>query len=814
MDSQNSVSEISLDQGWTVSQVNGDQCLAVDFPADIHSALLADGRISDPYWRDREVSLDWVHESEWLAEREFDLPAPADGRHTLVLDGVDCQAEVRVNGMPVGQLQNRFIRHDLDVSKAVVEGRNMISIRFLSNSAEAKRKADEFAFPVPHIFWNNRLPHYNFLRKPQCDAGWDWNIALSPLGIYGSVKLRRADPLRLDDAMIRQHHADGRVRLSVDLLVDAARPVETRASLSIDGQTVATDVTLWPGSGRVTLTAEIDNPRMWWPVGHGPQEMYDLDVRIGDEHRRLRIGLREIVLLSDPDEVGNRFAFRVNGREIFMRGANWIPADALPARATQAVVADLLDSAVEANMNMIRVWGGGSYEPDWFYQMCSERGLMVWQDFMFACNLYPAADRAWLDNVRHEARQQIRRLSAHPCLALWCGDNELVGALGWFDESKADRDRYLAMYDRLNHALEEAIEDEAPDVPWWPSSPSVGRLNFGDGWHDDASGDMHFWDVWHSAKDFEHYRSVRPRFCSEFGFQSFPSMRVIESFTLPEDRNVSSNVMDVHQRNPGGNSRIVETLARYFRFPDGFSDMVWLSQVSQAMAMKTAIEFWRMNKPRTMGTLYWQLNDTWPVASWAGLEYGGGWKVLHYAARRFYAPVLISAQPDHDTGEIVLWAVNDTAQPVPLSVSAQVVPFDGQPQKLGRWQIEVPTERALEIARFAPDALPSDALLHFDWSDGGAHHGENDYLAARPKEYALGNPQITAAHGTDSDGRETVTLTTDRPALWVTWDHGGDTVWSDNGMTLLPGQPRTLTAIRRRTGLLDDQIPGVMALKG
>lgn len=287
-----------------------------------------------------------------------------------------------------------------------------------------------------------------------------------------------------------------------------------------------------------------------------------------------------------------------------MRGANWIPADALPARATPAQTRALLQSAVDANMNMIRVWGGGQYEADWFYELCSQMGILVWQDFMFACNHYPGADRDWLNLVRLEARQQIRRLSRHACIALWCGDNELVGALTWLPETRANRDRYLANYDRLNHALEEAIADEGPDVAFWPSSPSAGRLNFSDGWHDDTAGDMHFGDVWHEAREFEHYRSVRPRFCSEFGFQSFPSMTTIECFTEPGDRNVSSPAMDIHQRNIGGNSRIVETIGRYFRIPEKFESMVFLSQISQALAIKTSVEFWRSNIPRTMGTLY------------------------------------------------------------------------------------------------------------------------------------------------------------------------------------------------------------------
>lgn len=795
MNVQMPVSDISLGAGWTVSRIGGDEKVAMDFPGDIHSALLGAGVIEDPYWRDREVSLDWVHESEWLAEREFVLPKLSSGRQILTLRDVDCHAVVTLNGHDVGQLGNRFLRYDLDVTDALVAGTNHLSIGFLSNSKLACDKAEAFPFPVPYI-WNNRLPHYNFLRKPQCDAGWDWNIALSPLGVYGEISLRKADPIHLTDVMVRQHHSDGQVRLEVDLQTDSDAPFETVATIDLDTQTARAEVQLWPGTNKATLSVTLNAPRLWWPVGHGAQEMYDLNVQIGDCTRHLRIGLRDIEMVTDPDDTGHRFAFRINGREIFMRGANWIPADALPSRVTQDAVADLLDSALDANMNMLRVWGGGTYEPDWFYEMCSERGLLIWQDFMFACNLYPAADRDWLDGVRQEAQQQVRRLSAHPCVALWCGDNELVGALGWFDESRADRDRYLAMYDRLNHTLEQVVQDEAPDVPWWPSSPSVGPLNFSDGWHDDTSGDMHFWDVWHSAKDFEHYRSVRPRFCSEFGFQSFPSTALIETFTDPADRNVSSPVMDVHQRNDGGNSRIVETLARYFRFPDSFDEMCWLSQVSQALAMKTAIEFWRSSKPRCMGTLYWQLNDTWPVASWASLEYGGAWKLTQYMARRFNAPVMVTAQPDADTGEIVLWAVNDTPDPVSLSVAAMSVDVAGPMADLGDWACVCSPHGAVEVVRVSASNLASQEFLHFRWRDvERLHEGENDYLPLRPKAYAFKQPTITVDR-TDT----TATLTTDVPALFVTLGFGGAKIWSDNCFTLLPGRPKVISILRDRDG--------------
>lgn len=788
----------ALSQGWTVS--NGQHSVALSVPGDVHSALLDAGVISDPYWRGTEASLDWVHEGEWIATKCFDLAEPGGGYWTLSFDGIDCVADIQLNGHLLGRVDNRFLRQDFEVSEVLVQGENRLEVRFLSNSAEAAARAATSVFPVPYTKDNNRLPYYNFLRKTHCDAGWDWNIALSPLGLCGPVTLRRSLVARLDDVMIRQIHHDGKVTLEIDLHYTAFAPGRVEIGAQCDGQTISETPNVWPGEGTARLSLTIADPRLWWPAGHGSQPIYVLTLRLGEDTLTRRIGLRTVELVTDQDEVGARFAFRVNGREIFMRGANWIPADALPARSTKETVRDRLTSAVEASMNMIRVWGGGQYEPDWFYELCSELGLMVWQDFMFSCSLYPAHDPAWLDSVRREVRQQIRRLSGHPCLALWCGDNEVIGALTWYPESRANRDRYLAIYARLNAALEEAVAGERPDVAFWPSSPSVGRLDFGDGWHDDTSGDMHFWDVWHSSKDFEHYRSVRPRFCSEFGFQSFPSNRIIEGFTEPEDRNVSSAVMEVHQRNRGGNSRIVETLARYFRFPEKFEDMTWLSQVSQALAIKTAIEFWRSSKPRCMGTLYWQLNDTWPVASWASLEYGGGWKLVHYMARRFQAPVLVTAQPDAESGDIVLWAVNDTDNDVSLTVSVRRVSSGGAVSNCGFWSCLCPTDRAVEVARLPASAFAEDEFLHFGWQDaGGGHTGENDYLLGRPKDYRLVTPKIEIV-----ETEAGVTLSSDVPAFYVTYDHGGSDIWSDNGFILLPGVPKLLTRSRARGGIRGD----------
>ncbi|MBO6510659.1 MAG: glycoside hydrolase family 2 protein, partial [Roseibium sp.] len=408
-----------LNADWTLRQADGEISeVPFPVPGDVHSALLAQNLIPDPYWRDTEPALDWVHESEWLAAKVFTFTPETGTRYTLTFQSVDCHAVVMLNGTKVGRCDNQFLRWDFDVTDALRPSENRLELHFLSNSQHAQECADASTIAIPYIAQNNRLAHFNHLRKTQCHAGWDWNIALSPLGIYGDVLLRKSDAFRFDDVIIRQHHhVDGSVELEAELHFEAFSVIDLDAALSIAGQSAHLERTVYPGENRFKLTVLVENPRLWWPVGHGDQHLYDLELRLGSECRAGKIGLRSVELDTSEDGVGNRFAFRVNGRDIFMRGANWIPADALPARGTADTVRDLLQSAVDANMNMIRVWGGGQYEADWFYDLCDELGLMVWQDFMFACNLYPAHQRSWLESVRKEARQQIRRLSHHACLA-------------------------------------------------------------------------------------------------------------------------------------------------------------------------------------------------------------------------------------------------------------------------------------------------------------------------------------------------------------------------------------------------------------
>src|SRR3569833_1386019 len=379
-------------------------------------------------------------------------------------------------------------------------------------------------------------------------------------------------------------------------------------------------------------------------------------------------------------------------------------------------------------MNMIRVWGGGQYEPDYFYELCDELGILVWQDFMFSCMSYPS-NREFLEDVRVEITQQVRRLSHHACLALWCGDNEVIGSLHWYPETKANPERFVANYDRINSMLGYIVEDEDPSRRFWPSSPSLGYMDFADGWHLDTRGDTHYWSVWHEAKDFSAYRDVNPRFASEFGFQSFTSMNVIETFTNPEDRNPSSPVMENHQRNTGGNARILETMTRYFRFPSNFDQIVFLSQIQQGLAIKSAIEYWRSTKPRCMGTLFWQIIDTYPVASWSSLDYGGQWKLLHYMAKRFYLPVNVVAVPDKASGDLILNGINDTATKTDVSLEVQAVDVGGKTRVVFTGHGIVSPDKSVDLARIALEDLhPNFLQNNKKHNKTNKQHGENVYF--------------------------------------------------------------------------------------
>ena len=770
---------------WTLADRQGEYQVAFPIPGDGITALHGAGAIPDPYWGRNEYDLRWICDRDWIATRRFTHDGtPSD----LVIEGLDTVAEVRLNGALILSAANAFRRWRVEASAHLRQGENELSITFRSAIAEGAARQAALPFFVPWHAGNCPLPNGNMLRKPQCDFGWDWNIALAPFGIWGGIRLE-PQASRIDDLIVTQTHRDNAAEVAVEIHATAA-PDGTEVTATLCGITATAP--LHHGTARLTLS--IENPVLWWPAGWGEQALHDLTVTMGTASATRRIGLRDLALISEPDAAGRSFGFRVNGQPIFARGANWIPADALHGRITRDATRDLLQSAIDANMNMIRIWGGGRYEPNWFYDLCDEMGLMVWQDFMFACNLYPSTPD-FLQEIAAEVRDVVARLNHHACIALWCGDNELIGALGWFDVSRQDRDRYLVSYDRLNRTVETALHAVLPGANWWPSSPSPGALAFGDAWHDDSSGDMHFWSVWHEGRDFDHYRDIRPRFCSEFGFQSYPSMDVIRRFAAPQDFNIAAPVMESHQKNAGGNARIAETMFRYFRFPVDFPNFVYLSQVQQGLAIKTAVTQWRSLKPHCMGTLYWQLNDTWPVCSWSSLDHGGGWKLLHHMARRFYEAVTVVCVPDG--ADFVLKAINDHRALADLRIEAWAVAMNGTSRRLATADLTAAPDRAVPAIRLPAADIAPDEILSFIWD--GAATGHDIHAPLPWKAYDL-LPSGTEMSVTQDGDRWRITLTSRSLAPFTAVEADIPGRFSNNAVTLIPCIPVTLIFTPQEAG--------------
>lgn len=772
-----------LDLGgvWQLCDAGGEYQVDMTLPGDGITALHLAGKIPDPYWGRNEYDLRWICGRDWVARRSFSV---ARTDLVLVVSMLDTVAEIAVNGVTVHRSDSMFRSWRIDLSAVLRVGVNEIAITFRSPEAEAAKRQAAQPYFVPFSANNTPIHNGNMLRKPSCDFGWDWNIALATFGVYGDLRLEPVVAARIADVIVAQDHAAGSVSLRVEAQIEGEAE---GAAVTVALGAVSTTATV--RKGRAVAELVIENPTLWWPAGQGAQVLHDLTVTMGDQTAHRRIGLRAAELVTEKDAAGLGFKFRLNGRDIFARGANWIPADALAGRITPEATRDLLQSAVDAHMNMIRVWGGGRYEPDWFYDLCDELGLMVWQDFMFSCHIYPATE-AFLSDVAIEVSEQAKRLHHHASLVLWCGDNELIGALTWFPETRANRDLYLVGYDRLNRTIETALKAAVPGAVWWPSSPSPGPMDFGDAWHDDSKGDMHFWSVWHEGRDFDHYRDVSPRFCSEFGFQSYPSLDVIRKFADPADFNIAAPVMESHQKNAGGNARIAETMFRYFRFPVDFENFVYVSQVQQGLAIKTAVTHWRSLKPHCMGALIWQLNDTWPVCSWSSLDHGGGWKLLHHMTKVFFQPVLVSAVPV--AGGIELRAVNDTAAPVTLTVGAVAVAMDGTTRPLNRVTVTVGPDAAVLAQTVAADQIGPQEMLAFVWVDADGTRLGGDVFAPKPyKSYDLRPAGLTHDIKPQGDGYD-ITLTASALALFVSVEADQPGRFSHNAMTLFPGHPATL----------------------
>jgi len=798
------MSQLNLQGPWTLERLSDGSTCAATLPGDNYSALLAAGRIPDPYVGANELAVQWVGREDWAFRRTFTVSAGFLKNDCIVLEleAVDTVAEYWINGRQAGESRNAFVPVRLAVREFLKEGENEIRVVLRSPEAAAAATAAGLPYPIPHTGAPVMSAHRNLLRKAQCHSGWDWGPCLMVSGLYGALVLKGTKSAQLVRVWTETiEGTNGMWTLKVKADVDAVRAGRQTLGVAFDTlPPVQTACDLVVGRQTVAFEMSVKAPHLWYPAGYGEQKLYAVHVDLGGDAWAGQVGFRTLVWDVKDDAWGRSLTLVVNGRPVFAKGANWIPVDALPSRGKPATYTRLLEDSVAANMNLIRVWGGGVYECDWFYQECDRLGILVWQDFMFSCAMYPAAP--WfLEQVAVEVEHQVKRLKNHPSLALFCGNNEDVGALGWFPETKAQPTRYLIDYDRLNEGtIGRIVRQFDGSSRWWPSSPSAGVDDFSDGWHVQGKGDMHFWSVWHEGKSFDEYYSVVPRFCSEFGFQSFPWPSDVDTYASADQKNLTSPVMEHHQKNARGNQIIFESFSRYFRVPEGFENQLYLSQVQQAMAIQTATEYWRSLRPQNMGVVYWQLNDLWPVASWSSITYSGRWKVLHYAAKRFFEPVHAAGFRLKD-GTVKVALTNDTAAAVKGELTLAWYTPAGKPVSSETLKLEVAADSAKEAKSWEPAALP-EATGHFlevTFTHPGGVTRSTVFLT-EPKRVELPDPGLTWSVE-ERDGTLEVTVHAERPAFWVTLDQGDLAGrFDDNGVTLLAGETRRFRWVGKKLG--------------
>ena len=785
---------LTLNGAW-VLDIPGSRFLRVSatVPGSVYHDLLTAGQIEDPFYRDNENEALKIMDNDFIYSRDFTVPADLLESDAVLLrcDGLDTLATVTVNGTVVGTAKNMHRIYEFDVKSVLKAGENHISVKFDSPTRFIKKSYAESRADGS----SDAMVGFPNLRKAHCMFGWDWGPRLPDAGIWRSIQLIGITTARIRDVLVLQEHSGGKVTLRVNTHV-----TELTGSAPVTVTVTAPDGTVHTAQGE-RAEIVIDDPQLWWPNGLGAQPLYTVEVTLGDglDSWKRRIGLRAMTVTRKKDQWGECFCHCVNGVDVFAMGADYIPEDNLLPRVNPDRTRRLLEDAKLANMNCIRVWGGGYYPDDYFYDICDELGLLVWQDFMFACAVYNLTDD-FEENIRAEFLDNVRRLRHHPSLALLCGNNEMeefVDVGEWVDcpRQKAD---YIKMYEYI---IPKILKAEAPQTFYWPASPSSGG-SF-DKPQDPTRGDVHYWDVWHGLKPFTDYRNYLFRYVSEFGFQSFPCMETIQAFTLPEDRNVFSYVMEKHQRNASANGKIVSYLSQMYLYPRDLELLVYASQLLQAQAMQYGVEHWRRNRDdkHCMGAVVWQLNDCWPVASWASIDYFGRWKALHYYEKRFFAPVLISC---HEEG-ILSQNTNVNAEPFALKKSARLNvsnetlrPFTGK----AHWALRRPDASIIESGSFDVSVAPLSTqwLPEQDFSDqdtygcyysysledeAGKPVGEGTVLFCAPKHFHFADPQLEVRQEGDE-----IVVTAKAYARSVEILAGPDTLLEDNYFDLNAGTKR------------------------
>jgi beta-mannosidase len=818
-----SIAGFQISQNWSFRQADDSAWLPAAVPGTVHTDLLQNGIIEDPFYRDNERRLQWIDKADWEYAVSFEVGAEIlqKERIALIFKGLDTYADVYLNDSLILRADNFYRSWEAEVKPLLLPGANRLRVYFHSPMKIGLQKLQAHGYPLPASndqsengeMGENRVSI--FTRKPGYHYGWDWGPRLVSSGIWQPIELLAWDDVRIHDLYFDQISLT-RDKAVIIARLDVESPRALEADFLVEGdgrrKLAARPVSLQEGRQTLELEFSIPNPKLWWTRELGKPNLYQLSgiLSIGGAKAASltrNVGLRSLRLVQEATPKGSSFYFELNGVPVFAKGANYIPNDVFIPRVTDDQYRNVINSAVAANMNMLRVWGGGFYEKDIFYELCDQNGILVWQDFMFACAIYPG-DEAFLENVRQEAAEQARRLRKHPSVALWCGNNEIDQAWAHYIEERGwgwkqlyspeQRAEIWASYEKIFHEiLPETVKKYAPQTFYWPSSPYAGpgQHALGSG----TSGNTHYWGVWHGEAPFSEYRNNLSPFVSEYGFQSFPEFNTVKKYTLPEDWDIESDIMAAHQRSGIGNLRIRSYMEQHYRVPERFEDVLYVGQLLQAGAIREAIEAHRIAKPFCMGSLYWQINDCWPVASWSGMDYYQNWKALHYTVKKAFEPVLLAAR--HEGDWVKIYAVSDRLEPIAAALRWQWISFDGPIMAESEPRLaEIPANASALLDSIRVDWLltlgkPEACVLRVELEGFGA----TLLYLAQPKDLTLpADPMLMTVEYEEIGGQNHLSLYAEKLVknVYLQWEDAEGS-FSDNYFDMLPGEEKWISFVPR-----------------